>query len=100
VLWVVGELDLLTSPQLANRLTGELAHQPTCLIIDLTGVSHLGSTGLQVLVEARAAARTSNCRLQLAGTTAAVVRQPLELTGLLSLFTCHDTVDQALSELA
>lgn len=99
VIRVAGELDLLSSRQLANCLAGELAHHPAYLIVDLAEVSHLGSTGLQVLVEARAAAEAGHAQLWLTGATAAVVRRPLELTGLLPLFTCHDTLDQALSEL-
>jgi anti-anti-sigma factor len=99
VVRVAGEIDLLTSSQLADCLNSELAHHPAHLIADLAGVTYLGSTGLEVLVTARATAEAGSTRLWLTGTTAALVRRPLEWTGLLPLFPCRDTVDEVLAEL-
>jgi anti-sigma B factor antagonist len=52
VVYVAGEIDLLTEPSLQDHLSKLLANRPQCLIIDLHRVSFMGATGLSVLVKA------------------------------------------------
>ena len=59
------------------------------LVIDLSGVQFLGSAGLAVLVETQKSSRAREVPLSLIATTRAVTR-PLEVTGLIDLFTIAD----------
>ena len=87
---VVGEVDTFTAPVLRSSLDTQLEQQPRELVIDLSGVQFLGSAGLAVLVETQKASRTRNVDLRLIATTRAVTR-PLEVTGLIDLFTIADS---------
>lgn len=86
---VVGEVDTFTAPVLRASLDEQLLQQPTDLVIDLSGVQFLGSAGLAVLVETQKSARASDVPLRLVAATRAVTR-PLEVTGLIDLFTIVD----------
>ena len=83
---VVGEVDTFTAPVLRASLDTQLEQQPTELVIDLCGVQFLGSAGLAVLVETQKSARSRDVELRLIANTRAVTR-PLEVTGLIDLFT-------------
>ncbi|WP_369135331.1 STAS domain-containing protein [Modestobacter sp. I12A-02662] len=86
---VVGEVDTFTAPVLRASLDTQLEQQPKALVIDLCGVQFLGSAGLAVLVETQKSARTRDVALRLVANTRAVTR-PLEVTGLIDLFTIAD----------
>jgi anti-sigma B factor antagonist len=86
---VVGEVDTFTAPVLRSSLDAQLEQQPRELVIDLSGVQFLGSAGLAVLVETQKSARSRDVELRLVATTRAVTR-PLEVTGLIDLFTIVD----------
>ena len=87
---VVGEVDTFTAPVLRSTLDSQLEQQPSELVIDLSGVQFLGSAGLAVLVETQKSARSREVGLRLIATTRAVTR-PLEVTGLIDLFTIADS---------
>jgi anti-sigma B factor antagonist len=87
---VVGEVDTFTAPVLRSSLDTQLEQSPRELVIDLSGVQFLGSAGLAVLVETQKAARSRDIGLRLIATTRAVTR-PLEVTGLIDLFTIADS---------
>ena len=87
---VVGEVDTFTAPVLRSSLDSQLEQSPKELVIDLSGVQFLGSAGLAVLVETQKAARARDVGLRLIATTRAVTR-PLEVTGLIDLFTIADS---------
>ncbi|MCA1835220.1 MAG: STAS domain-containing protein [Actinobacteria bacterium] len=53
VVYVAGEIDLLTAPSFQDHLSKLLAHRPECIVIDLSEVSFMGATGLSVLLNAR-----------------------------------------------
>ena len=86
---VVGEVDTFTAPVLRSSLDAQLEQKPQGLVIDLSGVQFLGSAGLAVLVETQKSARARDVALHLVATTRAVTR-PLEVTGLIDLFTIVD----------
>jgi anti-sigma B factor antagonist len=90
---VSGELDMLTAPRLRSVVTAELA-DCTVLVIDLTGVSFLGSAGRAVLVEASHAAERRQVALRVVA-TGRTVRRPLEITGLDEVLTTFPTRDDA-----
>jgi anti-sigma B factor antagonist len=86
---VIGEVDTFTAPVLRASLDTQLEQQPNELVIDLCGVQFLGSAGLAVLVETQKSARSRDVDLRLVANTRAVTR-PLEVTGLIDLFTIGD----------
>lgn len=86
---VIGEVDTFTAPVLRASLDTQLEQQPDNLVIDLCGVQFLGSAGLAVLVETQKSARSRDVALRLVANTRAVTR-PLEVTGLIDLFTIAD----------
>ncbi|MFZ0119355.1 MAG: STAS domain-containing protein [Pseudonocardiaceae bacterium] len=86
VIYVAGELDMITGPPLQDHLGELLATGPDRLIIDLSQVSFMGSTGLSVLICTRQNAIETGTNLQLSGTSGRAVAVPLEITGLNHLF--------------
>jgi anti-sigma B factor antagonist len=82
---LIGGLDILTGPWLQRHLDKALATQPERLIVDLSGVSFLGATGLAVLINAQHAATQQGTRFQLRGVNRAVARS-LQATKLAYLF--------------
>jgi anti-sigma B factor antagonist len=92
VLAVSGEVDMATAPRLRRDVLAALRDAPEALVLDLTGVTFLGSAGLTVLVEARRSAGTA---LRVAAGHAA--RRTIEVAGLTALFSVHPTVAAALA---
>lgn len=83
---VAGEVDMLTGPPLKEHLSMLLDTQPDRLIVDLSEVTFLGSTGLAVLIGARQTAAEQGTKLQLSGIDHRAVARPLQITGLDRLF--------------
>lgn len=63
---VSGELDVASAPRLGEELDRIAAEPPPRVVIDLGGVTFLGSAGLGVLVQARRDLRDTDSRLVLA----------------------------------
>ena len=93
---VAGEVDMLTTPELRAALTDALARSPGRLVLDLTGVRFLGSSGIAVLVEVLEESRRSGTALALVAASRGVLR-PLRSTGLADLFATHPDVASALA---
>ncbi|HEY5317850.1 MAG TPA: STAS domain-containing protein [Solirubrobacteraceae bacterium] len=89
VLELAGELDLESAPELDRRLRELEAANPVLLLIDLSRLEFMDSSGLAVIVRAGRAARTNGHRLSLRRGTAQVQRL-FELTGVLERFTFVD----------
>lgn len=47
-----GEIDLHVSPQIGARLTSMIKQKPPKLVVDLSQVTYIDSSGLAVLIEA------------------------------------------------
>ncbi len=47
-----GEIDLHVSPQIGTRLADLIKQQPAKLVVDLSKVTYIDSSGLAVLIEA------------------------------------------------
>ena len=86
---VSGELDLATVPQLSAAVAEH--HDAGLLVLDLTAVTFIDSTGVRVLIQAdRSCARSGSCLVVLAGD--GPVRRLLDLCkldGRLALVTEH-----------
>lgn len=102
VIEIAGELDALTTPLLDECLREQLGAGPSHVVVDLTEVTFLGSSGLASLVQGRRElhAAAPGSALYLIGASHRAVRRPLELVGLLSLFTVHASQDEALAHIA
>jgi anti-sigma B factor antagonist len=94
---VIGEVDILTSPTLGDAIAEGFAHDPRRLINDLDKVEFLGTGGIAVLLAARTTARQRGTELLLVSTRSRA-RRPLELAGLLELFTLSPSIEHALAE--
>jgi anti-sigma B factor antagonist len=86
VINVAGELDMLTGPPLKEHLRNLLDARPKLLIVDLSQVAFLGSTGLAVLISARHTAAEQGITFQLSGISHRAVARPLQITGLDRVF--------------
>ena len=76
-----GELDVHTSPRLTHAFARLTSHHKA-LVLEVSEITFIDSTGLKVLTEAR---RQEPERFVLSGTSPAVERV-LELTDMASLF--------------
>jgi anti-sigma B factor antagonist len=84
-----GEIDVLTVDQVRVALTGALATHPAELVVDLTDLRFIDSTGLGALIAGFQRARDAGVPFRLAHPTPAV-RQILVLSGLLEVVQLTD----------
>lgn len=94
VLAVRGEIDTLTAPAFTAAIEDLLAASGEVLVMDLTEVRFLASSGLAVLISAAHRAEDRGLRLRLVITSRAV-RRPLEITGTAALFDLHSDTRSA-----
>jgi anti-sigma B factor antagonist len=94
ILDVRGEIDVATSPELQQLLTALIAHGPELVIVDLTHVSFIDSTGLGVLVGAVRDVRADGGDIRLVVTQPQIIRL-LELTGLDEVFSVVSSASEA-----
>ncbi len=95
ILELHGELDMATSPQLAEALEELAENGPTTVVLDLRGVSFLDSTGLKAIFSARNT--TQERGQQLAVTPGSPqVQRLLSLTRLGDHLTVIETPDAVL----
>ncbi len=97
VLDVVGEVDVYSAPNLRERLCELLSAAEPSLIVDLSEVSFLDSTGIGTLVAGL------NRAVQFGGTLTLVcdherILKLFRITGLDSVFAIRATVDEALAD--
>lgn len=94
VLSVTGTIDMVTSPQLEAALAATIAKTPRAIVVDLSAVDFLASTGMGVLVAAHDGLP--------AGTRFAVVAdgpatsRPLDVIGFAGILGVRPTLDDAL----
>ncbi len=98
VVAVSGEVDVYSAPALRDGLT-ELLESGSSVVVDLSDVDFLDSTGLGALVAARTAAAERGASLPLVCTHRRILKL-FTITGLDSVFRIHANVADALDELA
>jgi anti-sigma B factor antagonist len=86
VVAVRGELDLYTAPRLWDALDSAIAGRPHELVIDLSNVTFVDSSGLSVLVRAHKRLRPVNGTVVVRG-AAEQVSMTLEVTKLNTVLT-------------
>lgn len=99
VLTVAGELDLLTTQGLEERLKEALSPPNSAVVLDLSQVRFLGSAALSALLACAESAKTGGIDFRLVASERATLR-PLEITGVQSSFTIFDSVEDALNSVS
>ena len=89
-----GEVDLENSPKARDVLLDAVKGAGTVLV-DLSGVSYIDSSGVASLVEALQKAKKQGTRFALASVNPAALRV-LKLARLDNVFTIHETVADGL----
>ena len=90
-----GDIDLSRSPSFRNQLKKALEEGPSRLVISLTEVPYMDSSGVATLVEALQIARRGSIPLVLCGMQSRV-RSVFEIARLDSVFTISESVETAL----
>ncbi len=97
---VTGDIDLANSPEVRKALLREVREKRTPrVVMNLTKVRYIDSSGVASLVEGLKASRDLNLRFILFGLSASA-REVLQLSRLLKIFEVYDNEDQALSSSA
>jgi len=95
ILELRGEIDMKTYQDLRRILKKTSSY--VNLVVDMAGVTRVGSAGLGVLVEAANDSRKSGHSLHLSGTTD-IVRLAMESTDFLGHFALTKTVEEAMGK--
>jgi anti-sigma B factor antagonist len=96
ILAPVGEIDLSCAPAFRTHISAAQASRPSRLIIDLTGVPYMDSSGVATLVEAMQNARRSGGKLILCSMQDKV-RSIFEIARLDMVFTIVKSADDGLT---
>ena len=95
VVAVSGEVDLSTSPKVRDALLDCVA-RGSAVVVDLSGVAYIDSSGVASLVEAYQAAKSKGLGFCLAQVSETPMRV-LKLARLDQVFVIHDTLDEAIA---
>jgi anti-sigma B factor antagonist len=99
VLEVGGEVDVYTAPKLRERLVDMVNTGHKQLVVDLSRVEFLDSTGLGVLVGAHRRLRARDGSLDLVCPHERVLKV-FRITGLDNVFDIHSSVEEATTKRA
>ncbi len=92
----VGDVDMSSSPQLLDHLREVQRGRPSRLVVDLSGVEYMDSSGVATLVETLKAARKDQTDLLLCGLNERV-RSIFEIARLDTVFGIVPDVQSALT---
>ncbi len=95
---LAGDLDAHAAPDLRQLLMDAVTEGCPNVVVDLTKVTFVNSTGLGVLVGGMKRAATAGSAFSLVATNAQLL-QALRITGLDRCFTVYPSRDQALRRL-
>ncbi|HEV2888258.1 MAG TPA: STAS domain-containing protein [Jatrophihabitans sp.] len=96
VLEVHGEVDVHSASQLADRLVQIIDSGQQSVVVDLSRLSFIDSTGLGALVAARNRAQQTGAALRLVCTSERMLKL-FRITGLDAVFEIYATVPEAIS---
>jgi anti-anti-sigma factor len=94
VVGVSGDLDMLSTPDLARAIDAAAGKKPTALIVDLSEVRFLASAGMSTLITAHEDI-TPRAKFGVVADGSATSR-PLALIGIDLVFAVYRTLDDAL----
>src|SRR4051812_29424082 len=96
VLPLEGEIDLHVSPRIASALGAMIEQKPERLVVDLSAVSYIDSSGLAVLIEGMQNVEAYGGKFVLAGLQENV-RPIFEIARLDQVFRIYPDVESALT---
>lgn len=96
VLELNGEVDLHYSPQARKQIL-DLLNDGNDLLVDLSAVDYIDSSGVASLVEGYQLSKTENLKFALVGVSDAAM-QVLQLARLDKVFPIHSSIDDASSK--
>ncbi len=96
VVRVAGEVDVASADRLREQLARTVAEGGTDLVVDLTAVSFMDSTGLGLLVGTLKRVRTAGGRMALVIDSDQLMKI-FTITGLHQVFAIHGTLEGALA---
>lgn len=99
IIAVAGEVELHSAAQLRTELLQACDKERPCIVIDLSGVNFMDSSGIGVIVGALKRARERGGTLSLVNPQPRV-RRIFEITGLLGALPFFETVDDAVAACA
>ena len=97
--WIIrvdGEVDLYSSPAMRQELKKAIKAKVKAVLIDLSAVDYMDSSGVATLIEALQALKKSKNRLALVG-AAQPVMQVLKFAKLDQVFDLFDTIEEAIT---
>lgn len=92
VLDIAGEIDLATAPQLNARI--ETIQPDATVVLDMSGVTFMDSTGLRVLIGAHERSKEAGGRLAVVASEGPVTKL-LSITGVDAWLDLHDSLSSA-----
>jgi anti-sigma B factor antagonist len=98
ILAIQGEVDLANAPDLRHRLRDLLENRGRSVVVDLSGVDYMDSSGIAVLIEGMRWAQRTRVQLVLAAPSQQV-RMVMELAKLNAFFVTEPSVEQAIERL-
>lgn len=90
-----GEIDVATAPGLRDYLDKVIGRDGGPVVVDLTAVTFIDSTGLGVLIGAQKQCDEAQSELRIVVTDPRI-RKVFEITGLTDHFVMHDSLEPAL----
>lgn len=96
VVTVTGEIDIATYGYLRTELIKAVDEGPGTVVVDMSGVEWIDSTGLGTLVGALKRAREKHGTVQVAGAPRRIAKH-FQVTGLSKVFSMHPAVEAALA---
>ena len=94
VLRVAGEIDILTAPDFEVAIDHDLSQAPAALVIDLSRITFIDSSGLAALFGAQ---RRATCTVRVVVTPA--IGRILDMVGMRDTLELHADLDDATREL-
>jgi len=92
---VAGEVDMATSPELRSALKRLTRSSPARIVVNLTDVDFMDSSGIATLVQAMKESKPHGGQVVLAAPSQNLLRV-LQLSNLTTLFRIYATVDDAI----
>jgi anti-sigma B factor antagonist len=92
-----GTMDIATSPTVRAALVEAAEHDRHDVIVDLSNLDFLDSTGLGALIGAHKRAKEHGGRVRLVVRDGQILRL-LRITGLLGVFATYSTLEDALED--
>jgi len=95
ILTVAGEIDVYTAPQFKEAVNGIIAGGQKHLIIDLSDVTYMDSSGFGTLLSATRRLRPQGGTINLVKCNSSIDRI-LRITRLNTVFNTYDSIDDAI----